>query len=125
MAGSAGERKFSFRLITSSYLPTIGGSEIEAQRVCCAMLERGHLVELYCPGGPSMPPVSRRVDEAGVPVRQFGNGLPARLRGYAFALGSAWRLFRDRANYDLIYFLMPGLQVALGTYVARYTGKPV
>jgi len=114
----------SILLVTSSYLPIVGGSEIEAQRVSQALLKRGHRVEILCPGGPPMPAVSRWTDDCGIPVRIFGGSAPARIRGHVFALRVAWTLLTERRRYDLIYFLMPGLQVALGTVVARLLGKP-
>src|SRR5580658_1815862 len=114
----------SILLVTSSYLPIVGGSEIEAQRVSRALIGRGHRVQILCPGGPPMPPLSRWTDDCGIPVRSFGGSVPARIRGHVFALRVAWTLLADRRRYDLIYFLMPGLQVALGTLAARLLRKP-
>src|ERR1039458_2823549 len=114
----------SILLITSSYLPIVGGSEIEAQRVSRALIGRGHRVQILCPGGPPMPALSRWTDDCGIPVRAFGGSVPARIRGHVFALRVAWTLLADLRRYDLIYFLMPGLQVALGTLAARLLGKP-
>jgi len=114
----------SILLVTSSYLPIMGGSEIEAQRVSRALIHRGHQVEILCPGGPPMPALSRWTDGSGVPVRAFGGAVPARIRGYIFALQVAWTLLADMRRYNLVYFLMPGLQVALGTLVARLLRKP-
>jgi len=42
----------SFLLICDSYPPVMGGSEIEAQRVCSAMIQRGHRALVLCAGGP-------------------------------------------------------------------------
>lgn len=117
-------RGVSILLITSSYLPIVGGSEIEAQRVSQALIRRGHRVQILCPGGPPMPATSRWADDCGIPVRIFGNSVPAGIRGYVFALRVAWTLVAEFRQYDLIYFLMPGLQVALGTLVAHLIGKP-
>ncbi len=47
----------SILLICDSYPPVMGGSEIEAQRVCSAMIHRGHRVLVLCSGGKPMPPV--------------------------------------------------------------------
>jgi glycosyltransferase involved in cell wall biosynthesis len=114
----------SILLVTSSYLPIVGGSEIEAQRVSRALIGRGHRVQILCPGGPPMPALSRWTDDCGIPVRSFGGSVPARIRGHIFALRVAWTLLADLRRYDLIYFLMPGLQVALGTLAARLLRKP-
>jgi glycosyltransferase involved in cell wall biosynthesis len=114
----------SILLVTSSYLPIVGGSEIEAQRVSRALIGRGHRVQILCPGGPPMPALSRWTDDCGIPVRAFGGSVPAMIRGHVFALRVAWTLLADVRRYDLIYFLMPGLQVALGTLVARLLRKP-
>jgi glycosyltransferase involved in cell wall biosynthesis len=116
--------RVSILLVTSSYLPIVGGSEIEAQRVSRALIGRGHRVEILCPGGPPMPALSRWTDDCGIPVRAFGGSAPARIRGHVFALRVAWTLLADQRRYDLVYFLMPGLQVALGTLAARLAGKP-
>jgi glycosyltransferase involved in cell wall biosynthesis len=102
----------------------MGGSEIEAQRVSHALIERGHTVEILCPGGPPMPQAPRWKDDCGIPVRTFGGGVPRRIRGHVFALRTAWTLLAEWRRYDLVYFLMPGLQVALGTLAARLLGKP-
>ncbi len=114
----------SILLVTSSYLPIMGGSEIEAQRVSQALIARGHRVQILCPGGPPMPAVSRWTDDCGIPVRAFGGSVPTRFRGHVFALRVAWTVLTDSRRYDLIYFLMPGLQVALGSLAARMSGKP-
>jgi glycosyltransferase involved in cell wall biosynthesis len=123
-AESVAMETVSILLVTSSYLPIVGGSEIEAQRVSRALIGRGHRVQILCPGGPPMPPLSRWTDDCGIPVRSFGGSVPARIRGHVFALRVAWTLLADLRRYDLIYFLMPGLQVALGTLAARLLGKP-
>jgi glycosyltransferase involved in cell wall biosynthesis len=70
-----------------------------------------------------MPDVSRWTDPAGVPVRIFGRHRLA--RDYAFALGVAWTLLRERRRYQIVYFLMQGLHLAAGLPVARLLGKPV
>lgn len=69
-----------------------------------------------------MPTEGVWVDPQGIPVRIMGKG---RWRDYEFAGGAAWQLWRQRANYDVIYFLMQGLHLALGLPVARLLGKPV
>ncbi len=115
----------SILLVTSSYLPIMGGSEIEAQRVSRALIARGHKVQIVCPGGPPMPEVSHWVDDCGVPVRILGGHVPARIRGHIFALGVAWLILTEFRNFDLVYFLMPGLQVACGTLASVLAGKPL
>jgi len=55
-------------LISDSYPPVLGGSEVEAQRVSAALIRRGHSVHVLCAGGPPMPDVRDWVDPAGVPV---------------------------------------------------------
>lgn len=122
---SLNSRPTSLLLTTSSYLPIIGGSEIEAQRVCAALQERGHEVLILCPGGPPMPSTQRWTDPRGIRVRSFGNRFPIRLRGYAFALGVVLTLLRRVRHYELAYFLMPGLQVALGVPTAALLGKQI
>jgi glycosyltransferase involved in cell wall biosynthesis len=102
----------------------LGGSEIEAQRVCAALLGRGYRVTVLCAGGPPMPEVSHWIDPAGVPVHIFGSRWPARFRDYVFAVGVAWTLLRERPRYQLVYFLMQGLHLAAGLLIARLLSKP-
>jgi glycosyltransferase involved in cell wall biosynthesis len=109
----------SLILVSHSYPPVLGGSEIEAQRVCAALMRRGHRVTVLCSGGPPMP------DMAGVSVRIFARRSSGRIKDYAFALGVAWTLFRERRNYQLVYFLMQGVHLAVGLPVARRLGKPI
>jgi glycosyltransferase involved in cell wall biosynthesis len=117
--------RMSLLLISHSYPPVLGGSEMEAQRVCSALMRRGHSVTVLCAGGPPMPDVSRWTDPAGVPVRIFGGRRLARFRDYVFALGVVWTLVRECKRYQAAYFLMQGVHLAAGLPVARWLGKPV
>ena len=112
-------------VVAHSYPPVMGGSEIEAQRVCAALIRRGHRVTVLCAGGPPMPDTAEWVDPAGVPVRIFARRSSGRLRDYAFAFSVAWTLFRERRDYQLVYFLMQGVHLATGLPVARWLGKPI
>lgn len=112
-------------VVAHSYPPVMGGSEIEAQRVCAALIRRGHRVTVLCAGGPPMPDTAEWVDPAGVPVRIFARHSSGRLRDYAFAFSVAWTLFRERRDYQLAYFLMQGLHLATGLPVARWLGKAI
>src|SRR6185436_10830576 len=118
-------RRFSYVLVCYHYPPVLGGSEVEAQRVSTELQKRGHRVKILCSGGGPMPPVTDWVDPFGVPVRLFGGRWPASLRGYVFALAVAWTLFKERRNYEIVYFLMPGLQVVTGLLVAGLLDKPI
>jgi glycosyltransferase involved in cell wall biosynthesis len=124
-AGTRPPRSRSIALICHSYPPVIGGSEIEAQRICAGLLARGHRVEVLCCGGPPMPAVSEWVDPEGIPVRIFSSGLNEPWRSYNYALGIAWRLLRRRRHYDVVYFLMSGLHLTTGLPAARLIGKPI
>lgn len=115
----------SFLLISDSYPPVVGGSEVEAQRVCSAMLARGHRALVLCAGGDPMPPVRDWVDPAGVPVRILTHTETGRWRDLTFALRVAWTIWRERHNYQIVYFLMQGLHLAFGLPVARMTRKPI
>lgn len=118
-------RKLSIALVCHSYPPVIGGSEIEAQRVCAALMRRGHRADVFCAGGPPMPDLDRWVDPVGVPVHLFGRRLPPRLRDYAYSLGVAWQLFWRRREYDVVYFLMSGLHIATAMPAMRLRGMPM
>lgn len=72
-----------------------------------------------------MPDVPRWIDPAGVPVRIFGRSVSGRWRDYAYASGVVRTLVAERENYDVVYFLMQGLHLALGLPVARWLRKPI
>ena len=115
----------SFLLICDSYPPVMGGSEIEAQRVCSAMIQRGHRALVLCAGGPPMPPVRDWIDPAGVPVRILTRCAKGRWKDAVFACQVARMIWRERHNYEIVYFLMQGLHLAVGLPVARAAGKPI
>ncbi len=115
----------SLLLISRSYPPVLGGSEIEAQRVCAALLKRGYRVTVLCAGGPPMPDQARWTDPAGVPVRIFARRWRGALQDRFFGLAVAWTLLRERRRYQLVYFLMQGIHLALGLPVARALGKSI
>jgi glycosyltransferase involved in cell wall biosynthesis len=125
MSDAKRRRPISLLLVSHSYPPVLGGSEIEAQRVCAALLRRGHQVTVLCAGGAPMPDQPRWTDPLGVPVRIFGGSWPAALRDYAYACGVAWTLLRERKRYQLVYFLMQGVHLAAGLPVAHLLGKPI
>ena len=116
---------FSFLLICQTYPPVIGGSEIEAQRVCSELIRRGHQATVVCAGGDPMPPLKYWIDPQGVPVRIYAARWKARLRDVVFALRVAQMMICERRSYQLVYFLMQGLHVAAGLPVARLLRKPV
>lgn len=117
--------RLSVLLICYSYPPVLGGSEIEAQRICAGLIKRGHRIRVFCAGAPPMPDTFDWTDPYGVPVRIFGRGTKAPVRDYLFAGGAAWNLWRERETYEVVYFLMQGLHLAAGLPVARALGKPV
>src|SRR5580704_6828814 len=99
-------------LIIDSYPPHLGGSEIEAQRVSAGLIRRGHQVEVLCAGGPPMPSVREWLDPEGVPVSILTRSSRGVWKDRVFALEVARELWRRRNRYDIVYFLMQGLQVA-------------
>ena len=115
----------SILLVCDSYPPVVGGSEIEAQRVCSEMIRRGHRALVLTSGGPPMPPVRHWVDPAGVPVRILTRRARGRWKDILFACRVAWALWSERRNYDIVYFLMQGLHLAAGLPVARALRKPI
>jgi len=115
----------SLLLVSDSYPPVMGGSEVEAQRIASAMIRRGHQVQVLCAGGPPMPGVREWVDPEGVPVRILTRRSRGRVRDFVFALGVGWEIWSGRKRYDVVYFLMQGLHVAAGLPVARWLGKPI
>lgn len=116
---------YSVLLICHSYPPVLGGSEIEAQRVCKALIARGHRVRVVCAGGHSMPTIRDWIDPEGVPVRIYAGRWNGRMKDIVFALRVAEMLVRERDKYQLVYFLMQGLHLAAGLPVARVLRKPI
>jgi len=72
-----------------------------------------------------MPPVRDWVDPAGVPVRVLTHRSRGRWKDLLFALEVGWALWHERNHYDVVYFLMQGLHLAVGLPVARWLGKPI
>lgn len=71
-----------------------------------------------------MPERRRWIDPAGVPVRILTRRSRGRWKDLLFAVQTAWILWMDRKQYDVVYFLMQGLHLAAGLPVARLLGKP-
>ena len=118
--------KHRILLITDTYPPVLGGSEIEAQRVSAGLIRRGHAVHVVCADAPPMPRVSEWVDPEGVPVAILARGLKnGRLKEIAFALQVARRIQREKNRFDIVYFLNQGLHLAAGLPVAHLLGIPV
>lgn len=115
----------SLILVTTTYPPVVGGSEVESQRICAGLRARGWEVSVLCRTAPAMPDTAAWLDSRGTPVRQWGRGWPAPLQGYAHAVGVAWYLWRRRASYQSVYFLMTGLHLATALPVARLLGKRI
>ena len=115
----------SIVLICHSYPPVIGGSELEAQRVCAALIRRGYLVRVVCAGGDPMPAVRDWVDPEGVPVRIYAGRWKGWMRDFVFGWRVAGMLLWERRDYQLVYFLMQGFHLAAGLPVARFVGKPI
>ncbi len=72
-----------------------------------------------------MPRLTEWVDPCGLRVRIYGAGWPSRCRDIVYALGVAWTLIKERDEYQVVYFLMSGLQLAVGLPVARLLRKPI
>ncbi|MGB7759252.1 MAG: glycosyltransferase family 4 protein [Bryobacteraceae bacterium] len=115
----------SLLLVSDTYPPVLGGSEVEAQRVSAEMIRRGHRVLVLTSGGPPMPAVRDWVDPAGVPVQILTRRTRGRWKDIVFACRVAWALWRERRNYQMVYFLMQGLHLAAGLPVARALEKPI
>ncbi len=72
-----------------------------------------------------MPALREWMDPCGLRVRLYGGSGTPRWRDRVYALGVAWTLFKERREYDVVYFLMQGLHLATGLPVARLLGKPI
>jgi glycosyltransferase involved in cell wall biosynthesis len=72
-----------------------------------------------------MPAVREWVDPHGTPVRIFGGRMGPQWRPRVFAGKVVWSLLTQFFQYQIAYFLMPGLQVLAGVPIARLLGKRV
>jgi len=120
-----GATPISFLLVCHSYPPVIGGSEVEAQRICAALIGRGYHVTVVCAGGKPMPPLRDWIDPEGVNVRIYAGRWKGALKDIVFALRVSGMLIRERRNYQFVYFLMQGLHLAAGLPTARLLRKPI
>jgi glycosyltransferase involved in cell wall biosynthesis len=125
MSDSSANKPISLLLVSHSYPPVIGGSEVEAQRICAALIKRGHSIKVVCAGGTPMPDTQDWTDPKGVPVRIYGRHWKGALKDLVFAFRVAAMLVNERRNYQLVYFLMQGLHLAVGLPVARLLKKPI
>lgn len=115
----------SVLLICQTYPPYLGGSEIEAQRVSAELIRRGHRVQVVCAGGEPMPKLKNWTDPHGVPVRSYAGRWNGKARDLVYALRVAMMILREGRQYDVVYFVMQGLHLAIGLPLARVLGKPV
>ncbi len=115
----------SIVLICHSYPPVIGGSELEAQRVCAALIQRGYTVKVVCAGGDPMPAVRDWIDPEGVPVRIYAGNWQGWMRDFVFGLRVGAMLLWERRQYQIAYFLMQGFHLATGLPAARLAGKSI
>lgn len=114
----------SILIVSHSYPPVLGGSEVEAQRVAALLRARGHRVRVICAANPEMTWRGEGSDEEGTPVRVEGWG-KGRILDWSFALRVGWRMWAERGHYDVVYFLMQGVHVACGLVAGRMMGKPM
>lgn len=115
----------SVLLVCHSYPPVIGGSELEAQRVCAALIRRGYRIRVVCAGGDPMPALRDWIDPEGVPVRIYAARWQGWMRNFVFGLRVAAMLLWERRDYQVLYFLMQGFHLAAGLPIARLAGKPI
>ena len=74
----------------------------EASVIAAGGLESISMVQ----DGKTPPALSEWVDPCGLRVRLYGHKGSERKRDVIYALGVAWTLFKERRNYDVVYFLM-------------------
>jgi glycosyltransferase involved in cell wall biosynthesis len=72
-----------------------------------------------------MPAVNEWVDPEGVPVSILTRHSTGRWKHRIFAIEVVRQLWLRRKRYDIVYFLMQGIQVAAGLPVARLLDRPV
>lgn len=126
MPDPSATKRISILLICHSYPPgVIAGSEVEAQRISEELMKRGHRVRVVCTGLAPMPDTRDWIDPKGIPVRIYARHWTGALKDIAFALQVGAMLIRERRSYEVVYFLMQGLHLAVGLPVARLLNKPI
>ncbi|MBV8829852.1 MAG: glycosyltransferase family 4 protein [Acidobacteriaceae bacterium] len=112
-------------LITPTYPPVVGGSEVEAQQIAAALGARRYRVEVLTMGGGPMPPVPTFLDPNGTRVYVSARQWPEKLRGYLYGLATGVHLLRHPRRYKCVYFLMTGFQLLIALPVARLLRLPI
>ncbi len=112
-------------LVTPTYPPVLGGSEVEAQQIAAALRARGCRVDVLTMGGGPMPDLAEFLDPFGTTVYVSARRWSAKLRGYMFGLATGFHLLRYGRRYKCVYFLMTGFQLFIGLPVARALGLPI
>ena len=112
----------SVLMISHTYPPVLGGTEIEVQRVAKGLMRRGHRVMVLCAGGAPMPKRGAWTDPLGIPVQILTSHGYGTFPALLFSLGVVWNLFRRRRQFRTVYFLMPGLHLAAGLPMAAMLG---
>jgi glycosyltransferase involved in cell wall biosynthesis len=126
MSDCSAAKRISLLLICHSYPPgVIAGSEVEAQRVSEELIRRGHSVTVVCTGVAPMPDTRDWIDPKGIPVRMYARHRTGALKDVVFALQVGAMLIRERREYEMVYFLMQGLHLAVGLPIARLLNKPI
>ena len=88
-------------LLTDSYYPVVGGGEAHARLLCGEFRRMGVPVFVLTGHKVAASPAFEKVDE--VPVYRVPPAGYPRLGKYLMLGSSAWRLFRMRNDYDVIY----------------------
>lgn len=109
-------------MISHTYPPVLGGTEIEVQRIAQGLMARGHRVLVLCAGGGPMPERGRWIDPMGVQVGILTSQCEGRLPAVMFSLGVLWNLFVHWRRFGIVYFLMPGLHLVAGIPAAALLG---
>ncbi|MCZ2156497.1 MAG: glycosyltransferase family 4 protein [Bryobacterales bacterium] len=112
-------------MISHTYFPVLGGTEIEMQRIGSELIRRGHRVMVLCAGGGPMPPRGKWVDPKGIDVRILTSQSQGTGPAIQFSLGVLWHLIRYWRQFQIAYFLMPGLHLVGGLPLARLLGYRV
>lgn len=116
-------------IFAQQFAPLVGGAEVQAQKLAQSLQARSHVVQVYTWRLRRAWP--QREVIAGVPVRRLGGiYLKGRL---LLGLGLDWvsyantcrALWRDRAQYDLIYVTLISPWAGIAALVGRLTHKPV
>jgi len=110
-------------LVVSSYLPGVGGGELQTALQVKMLARRGHTLRVLDIGSNPAAPAYELID--GVPVERFKAPKWPLLGGMVAQVKFCWRLRQLLPHVDMVQFNHLGLELVSTLLLARCYGVPV